>query len=103
MSDFQTRVLDPKHTKRLPGLASEAFILVDTQAEASFVNGKLNDDQARAIKKQRLEYLGANGVVDEVDMPDTATQIELDKVQRMSVAEFKKWLADVKAEAWSTK
>jgi hypothetical protein len=55
----------------LPNQMDEHFVLVDDEAEAKFVNRRLNDREAAARKKRRMEHLRERGEVNEVLMPDT--------------------------------
>lgn len=59
---------------KLDGVAEEVFVPVDSLAEARFVEG-LNDRQARAAKRARLECVKRRGEVHEVAMPDTVAAL----------------------------
>ena len=56
--------------------SGEIFVIAQTQEDAKRVDS-LNDDTARAIKKQRIELIKQKGTVNEVDMPDTKMQIQM--------------------------
>jgi hypothetical protein len=56
--------------------AKEVFLVAETPADARRVE-TLNDKGAKAVKKQKLDYLARKGTVNDLDMPDTVAEIRL--------------------------
>ena len=56
--------------------SGEIFLIAETKEDAEKVND-LNDQSAKMIKKQRLDYLNKHGEVDEANMPDTKMDIQM--------------------------
>ena len=56
--------------------SGEIFIIAQTKDDAKKVDS-LNDESARAIKKQRLNYIKEKGTVNELDMPDTKMDMQM--------------------------
>lgn len=69
------RVAYSVDTRTLPGQYEEVFVIADRPSDATFVDRRLNDPEAYRLKRQRLEYLRSQGVVNEVLMPDTLSGI----------------------------
>lgn len=69
----QTRVC---YSQKLDDVMDESFVLVDTEADAKFVDSWLNDKDASRVKMMRLRHIHNEGVVNEVFMPDTFAAIK---------------------------
>jgi hypothetical protein len=69
----------------LPGQVDEVFVLADSPDEARFIDRRLNDPEALALKRRRLAHVRDQGEVNEVMMPGTHEAI-YSEVWRMADA-----------------
>lgn len=62
--------------------SQEVYLIADTAQDAERVMG-MNDEHSRSVQKQRFEHLRKKGVVNELDMPDTAARLRMEAVQKI--------------------
>lgn len=63
--------------------ASEVYLVADTVEDARRIDD-LNDERSAAIKKQRFAKLRQDGVVNELDMPDTRRELVMQITNKLS-------------------
>lgn len=63
--------------------SSEVYLIADTAEDARRID-ELNDERSAAIKKQRFAKLRQDGVVNELDMPDTKRDLVMQITNKLT-------------------